>query len=144
MYSLRLALLRAAKPCLCPSRASGGVLQSLSCSKRPSRLISTECGSIFRISGKETNLYTNFCPITFLMMFCEYKRRQKKKRLVLKGGRDRKNDAKRGLGHGRSPDMSIEHSRSRDQKTGARGRRVRIASHRGPWASGCLFPFLHL
>lgn len=30
---------------------------------------STSAGSIFRMSGKDTNLYTNFFPITFLMMF---------------------------------------------------------------------------
>lgn len=41
MYSLRLVLLRAAKPCLWASRPSGGALQSLSCSKRLSRLTST-------------------------------------------------------------------------------------------------------
>lgn len=41
MYSLRLALLRADRPCLCTSRPSGGTLHSLSCSKRLSRLIST-------------------------------------------------------------------------------------------------------
>lgn len=41
MYSLRLALLRADRPCLCASRPSGGTLHSLSCSKRLSRLIST-------------------------------------------------------------------------------------------------------
>lgn len=41
MYSLRLVLLRADKPCLWASRPSGGALQSLSCSKRLSRLIST-------------------------------------------------------------------------------------------------------
>lgn len=79
MYSLRLVLLRADRPCLCASRPSGGALQSLSCSSRLSRLISMAWGSIFRISGKETNLYTNFCPITFLMMFCgSHKRRHRK------------------------------------------------------------------
>ena len=41
MYSLRLVPLRAAKPCLCASRPSGGALQSRSCSRRLSRLIST-------------------------------------------------------------------------------------------------------
>lgn len=41
MYSLRLALLRADKPCLWASRPSAGALHSLSCSKRLSRLIST-------------------------------------------------------------------------------------------------------
>lgn len=73
MYSLRLVLFRADKPCLWTSRPSGDTLQSLSCSRRLSRLISTAWGSILRMSGKETNLYTNFCPITFLIMFCEYK-----------------------------------------------------------------------
>lgn len=41
MYSLRLALLRADRPCLWASWLSGGALHSLSCSKRLSRLIST-------------------------------------------------------------------------------------------------------
>lgn len=73
IYSLRLVLFSAGKLCLCWSLLSEGILQSLSCSKRLSLLISTACGSIFKISGNETNLYTNFCPITFLMMFCKYK-----------------------------------------------------------------------
>lgn len=42
MYSLRLVLLRADKPCLWASRPSGGTLQSLSCSRRLSLLTSTE------------------------------------------------------------------------------------------------------
>lgn len=41
MYSLRLVLLREDKPCLWTSRPSGDTLQSLSCSRRLSRLIST-------------------------------------------------------------------------------------------------------
>lgn len=41
MYSFRLVLLRADKPCLWASRPSGDTLQSLSCSRRLSRLIST-------------------------------------------------------------------------------------------------------
>lgn len=41
IYSLRLAPFRAAKPCLCCSLPSRGILQSLSCSKRLSLLIST-------------------------------------------------------------------------------------------------------
>lgn len=69
IYSLRLVLFRAEKACLC-SLPSKDILQLLSCSKRLSLLISTAWGSIFKISGKDTNLYTNFCPITFLMMFC--------------------------------------------------------------------------
>lgn len=76
MYSLRLVLFSADKLCLCTSLLSVAILQSLSCSKRLSLLISTVCGSIFKISGKDTNLYTNFCPITFLMMFCKYKSRR--------------------------------------------------------------------
>lgn len=35
----------------------------------PQRPDSTSAGSIFRMSGNDTNLYTNFFPITFLMIF---------------------------------------------------------------------------
>ena len=43
MYSLRLVLFSADKLCLCTSLLSVAILQSLSCSKRLSLLISTAC-----------------------------------------------------------------------------------------------------